>query len=204
MQARAWGSTRTKNDGSPKYSHVSPQPYKLQPNYGRPQNYRYRFINESPQKPLQEILLRPPAVDAGVGDAAEREHLPYCNPVRPDVRVGGECEIADGLGRHPLERQRRVRLLLVDVEVAVHVLGEAKVGDLGPAVLRDEDVPAGEVHVDDALAGEVLHAPGRVDGPRQQVAEGEGLLVEAVVGEYDGRGGLRPVSGGGRGRRSGC
>ena len=63
--------------------------------------------------------------------------------------------------------------------------------NLGSAVLRHEDVPAGEVHVDDALAGEVFHAPGSVDGPRQEVAEGEGLLVEAVVGEdHRGSGGF--------------
>ena len=45
-------------------------------------------------------------------------------------------------------------VVVVDVDVA----GEAKVGDLDDEVLRDEDVPGGEVAVDALLGGEELHA----------------------------------------------
>ena len=62
------------------------KPFSLTQYYGS----RMKTVAErcySPEKALEEVLLRPPAVDARVGHAAQREHLPGGDAVRP----GANC-----------------------------------------------------------------------------------------------------------------
>lgn len=57
------------------------------------------------------------------------------------------------------------------VRIGVYVLRESKVADLDDIVLCEENVPGGEVTVDDSLVSQVLHATCDLIRPREEVLE---------------------------------
>ena len=89
--------------------------------------------------------------------------------------------VSDGLNSQPLDRQWTVRLLLV-VVCLVNVLCQAKVTDLDHVVGGQEDISSRQIAVEDLqtllimiffssylFTGKVLHTPGHLVGPAEQV-----------------------------------
>jgi len=76
--------------------------------------------------------------------------------------VGGELVVADGLRGHPLDGQPAPTTPIVPV-LGIDVATEAEVTDLGVVLVVDEDVPGGDVAVDEASLAEVLQSAMGVD-----------------------------------------
>ena len=85
--------------------------------------------------------------------ARHKESFIYPLTKHPDVAGGGEPAEVDALGRHPLDGQLALARLVVCV--LVYPPRQPEVGELDAVVRGDEDVPGGDVAVDEVLGLEV-------------------------------------------------
>ena len=96
--------------------------------------------------------------DCGIGNSAEAEDLPEEDPEGPDVTLVVDHPGLQNLRRHPPDGEAGADVGEV-LHGRVEGAGEPKVGDLGHGlVLVQQDVPGGEIPVDDLISLKELHA----------------------------------------------
>ena len=88
-----------------------------------------------------------------MSQAARHKEFIYPLTKHPDVAGGGEPAEVDALGRHPLDGQLALARLVVGV--LVYPPRQPEVRELDTVVRGDEDVPGGDVAVDEVLGLEV-------------------------------------------------
>mmetsp|Transcript_31249 Transcript_31249/g.76239 ORF Transcript_31249/g.76239 Transcript_31249/m.76239 type:complete len:309 (-) Transcript_31249:100-1026(-) len=117
---------------------------------------------------------------AGVRALTLGQNLPHSDPCGEDVRPERERVRSEGLGRHPCPRQALPWQALVLAGGGPH--GESEVGDADVPVLRDQEVPAGDVPVDHLVEVEVREAEEHPAGdPPEPLLLGEVELLVQVV-----------------------
>eukprot|EP00053_Salpingoeca_punica_P020181 m.210040 g.210040 ORF g.210040 m.210040 type:complete len:346 (-) comp17814_c0_seq8:1582-2619(-) len=90
------------------------------------------------------------------------EDLPGHDGVGPHVRLWREHHVVEALQSEPLDGQAQRVRQAEGVLAGFELAAQAKVGDLHAVVLRQQTVARGQIHVDEAVLGQVVHAAGNL------------------------------------------